>query len=323
MERAVLKRLAPLLFLLGLLVAAGPSATATAADGCSRTGEYDDKGHEIVDCSASENTESTAEEVGDPRGSGSGTTECWFMGELLPSCKGPNGSTWNGTCYQGAPLPQFDEHPPEGLQIPEDGRWHECHAPPGFPLEPYGCPSGMGNNLHFCWWVPAGTETPAVDPVDVAWMAVTQMALGPIEVGIVPKSGEDRMGLVGLPTWMWVDDPIENTWGPITRSASSGPVSVNATARARQVLWDMGDGNVVACGKGIPYDRSYGIAESPNCGHRYERTSADQPDEAYHVVATTQWVVEWSGGGMTGTIELDIESDPVPIRVGEMQVLVQ
>jgi hypothetical protein len=145
MERAVLKRLAPLLFLLGLLVAAGPSATATAADGCSRTGEYDDKGHEIVDCSASENTESTAEEVGDPRGSGSGTTECWFMGELLPSCKGPNGSTWNGTCYQGAPLPQFDEHPPEGLQIPEDGRWHECHAPPGFPLEPYGCPSGMGN----------------------------------------------------------------------------------------------------------------------------------------------------------------------------------
>jgi len=34
-------------------------------------------------------------------------------------------------------------------------------------------------------------------------------------------------------------------------------------------------------------------------------------------------VVEWNGGGQSGTIELDLTTEPLPIRVGEAQVLTQ
>ena len=60
-----------------------------------------------------------------------------------------------------------------------------------------------------------------------------------------------------------------------------------------------------------------------SCGHRYEKMSTDQPDEAYQVTATSHWVVEWTGGGQSGTIEFDLTTDALPIRIGEAQVLTQ
>ena len=51
--------------------------------------------------------------------------------------------------------------------------------------------------------------------------------------------------------------------------------------------------------------------------------STDQPDGAYQVTATSHWVVEWTGGGQSGTIEFDLTTDPLPIRIGEAQVLTQ
>jgi hypothetical protein len=287
---------------------------------CLEEGEVwdEDAGQTVIGCKTWKQTEQVDDVAS------SGEPVCYFQGEPLASCYGPERSYWNGTCYVGpavTSVPQAEQEGPNGESVPDEGQWRICYLPtadgeivPGVGV----CPVGAG----LCVWVPAG-EQPTVNPVDLAWQAIARLSLEPIEVGIVPESGEDRLGLVGLPTWMWVSDPGDATWGPVTASASDGPVSVSITARARQVFWDMGDGNIVVCGKGIPYDRSYGIAESPNCGHRYEQTSVDQPDEAYQVVATTQWVVEWSGGGMTGRIEFDLASDPVPIRIGEMQVLVQ
>ena len=55
-----------------------------------------------------------------------------------------------------------------------------------------------------------------------------------ISVGITPPPGPDSTTLVGLPTWMWVADPGPQTWGPITRTASSGSVTVTATGRSRR-----------------------------------------------------------------------------------------
>jgi hypothetical protein len=173
-------------------------------------------------------------------------------------------------------------------------------------------------------WAWVGDGEILIDPVVLAYRAIAAMDLDPVAIGIVPESGPNRVGLVGLPVWMWVDSPTGHTFGPITTSASEGPVSVSATASVSTIAWDMGDGTTVTCtGEGTPYAERYGKQDSPTCGHRYEKMSTEQPNGAYQVTATSHWVVEWTGGGQAGTIEFDLTTDPVPIRIGEAQVLTQ
>ncbi|USQ77780.1 hypothetical protein NF557_07760 [Ornithinimicrobium cryptoxanthini] len=147
--------------------------------------------------------------------------------------------------------------------------------------------------------------------------AIETMNLRAIEIGIVPEQGANRVGLLGLPTWMWVDDVEGSTWGPITRTATSGPWSVTATAEVDRIEWDMGDGTVVTCTtSGTEYQDVYQDADSPDCGHRYE----DQG--TFAVSATSYWVITWSGIGQSGTIEMDLTQDG-QIVMGEAQVLSQ
>ena len=161
-------------------------------------------------------------------------------------------------------------------------------------------------------------------PGQLAQEALERMDLQPIQIGIVPEPSPDKLGLVGMPVWMWVDNPTGNTFGPITESATAGSVTVTATARVDSIDWDMGDGSVpVHCtSPGTAYEDSYGKQDSPDCGHRYTKTSADQPNNAYTVTATANWVVNWTGGGQSGTIELSHVSS-TRIQVGEAQVLAQ
>lgn len=249
---------------------------------------------------------------GDPGGGGQnpggGSSTCSYAGNEIP-CTGPEGSVWSSKykCWIGAPGPD-SMVPPDG-KTKEDGWWHICYFPP------------PGSSWEYMW---IETGEVGIDPVTLANRAIAAMDLDPITIGIVPESGPDRVGLVGLPVWMWVEDQTANTYGPITRSASQGPVSVTATAKVSSIVWDMGDGTKKTCtGPGTPYEDRYGKQDSPTCGHRYEQMSDDQPDDAYQVTATSHWVVEWSGGGQSGTIELDITTAPLPIRIGEAQVLTQ
>ena len=244
----------------------------------------------------------------DGGGSSGGSSTCSYAGNEIP-CTGPEGSVWSSKygCWIGAKGPN-DMAPPEG-QTKEDGWWHVCFFPP------------PGSSWEYMW---IETGEVGIDPVTLANRAVTSMDLDPITVGIVPESGADHVGLVGLPVWMWAENQTENTYGPITRSASQGTVSVTATAKVSSIVWDMGDGNKVTCtGSGTPYTARYGKQDSPTCGHRYEKMSSYEPSGAYSVTATSHWVVEWSGGGQAGTIELDLTTDPLSIRIGEAQVLTQ
>ena len=244
----------------------------------------------------------------DPPGGEPGSSTCTYAGRKIP-CTGPEGSVWSSLheCWIGAKGPD-DMVPPEG-QKKEDGWWHVCYFPP------------PGSSWEYVW---VQTGEVGIDPVVLANRAIAAMDLDPITIGIVPESGPNRVGLVGLPVWMWVDNQTDDTWGPITRSASQGPVSVRATASVSNIVWDMGDGTKVTCtGKGTPYTDHFGKQESPTCGHRYDKMSTSQPDGAYQVTATSHWVVEWAGGGQSGTIEFDLTTEPLPIRVGEAQVLTQ
>src|SRR5680860_285964 len=244
---------------------------------------------------------------GDDDGNGGGTSACAHNGQAIPCQRGGVG-TWNGECYVTPTQVEVQLPAPAG-QTQNTGAWYYCV---------YQSAGGTPGTI----WVRNGTTF--IDPVVLAYRAVAAMDLDTISIGIVPESGPDRVGLVGLPVWMWVDNQTEDTWGPITRSASEGPVSVAATASVSSVIWDMGDGAKVTCtGPGTPYADHYGKQESPTCGHRYAKMSSGQADGAYQVTATSHWVVEWNGGGQSGTIELDLTTEPLPIRVGEAQVLTQ
>ncbi len=140
------------------------------------------------------------------------------------------------------------------------------------------------------------------------------MNLRAVQIGIAPEASAGSVGLVGVPNWMWVADPTATTFGPTSASASAGGWTVTATARVSQVVWDMGDGQVITCGAGTPYDASYGMADSPDCGHTYTRQGT------YPVTATSHWVVTWSGIGDAGTITLDL-TQGATVTIGEAQVV--
>ncbi|WP_125777978.1 hypothetical protein [Antribacter gilvus] len=168
---------------------------------------------------------------------------------------------------------------------------------------------------------PPEAGPPLPSPGEVARQAVAQMDLQAIRIGITPGPGE--VGIVGLPTWLWADGVDATTFGPVTRTATVRGVSVTATARVREVVWDMGDGAVVRCASaGTPYEARFGKNGSPDCGHTYTQDSGDQPDGTFTVSATSHWVVEWEGAGQQGTITLDGLTSEVAVTIGEAQVLV-
>jgi hypothetical protein len=256
-----------------------------------------------------------------PKGTGSGAACYWDpakQGLSSPPagpvpCTSDNGFWSNSyNCYIKAldPQPAADDPIWQGHE-PGVGAMYACYQPL----------TGMGT---FIWAEnpPPGSGV-GPSPRQVAEIAIKQMSLSAIDIGIVPRPGPDSVGLVGMPVWMWAKNPSDHTYGPITASASAGGITISATAKVLRIAWDMGDGTRVVCDTaGTPYDPSYGRRSSPDCGHVYQRSSAHRPGESYTVTATSDWVVTWSGAGQTGSIRLAGLSRSTQITIGEAQVLV-
>lgn len=241
-----------------------------------------------------------------PASTGGSGGMCSYNGSQIPCTK--DGGWWSAAkgCYISGPVTFFE---PENTGAPasvDDSAFFECAYP------------GGGVSI---LRLPINDPIIAVDPEVLARRAIEQMGLQAITIGIVPEPGPDSIGLVGLPVWMWVDQPAPTTWGPLTGSASDGATTVTATARVATIDWNMGDGSVVTCTTpGTPYTDAYDDAMSPDCGHRYTRTSVNEPGQAYLITATSEWEITWTGGGQTGVIPLTLTTN-APIRVGELQVL--
>jgi hypothetical protein len=120
-----------------------------------------------------------------------------------------------------------------------------------------------------------------------------------------------------MPVWLWVDK-TENTWGPIERSASVPGLTVTATAHVKAINWSMGDGYTIRCeGPGTPYAKSMGIKDSPDCGHRYKKTSREMPKCVFPVTGTAQWDITWQSTlGDTGQISVTQQAN-TQMRIGE------
>lgn len=258
-----------------------------------------------------------------------------------PSGKAAQGDEHGSPCFFTAPMGIYMPPGERGVPCSSDqGTWsneHSCYLRPMANQPPAGDPAWEGHDstdgavyectsdlvppFHRTVWLPDPPTTPAIAPGEVAQIAVEQMNLHAIRIGITPAPG--TIGLVGLPTWLWVDGADVTTFGPITRTASAGGVTVNATARVRQIVWDLGDGTTLACATpGTPYEPRFGTDPSPDCGHTYTTDSGDQPGGVFTVSATSTWVVEWEGAGQQGTITLDGLTSEVTVTIGEAQVLV-
>jgi len=223
-------------------------------------------------------------------------------------CSGEDGwwsQSQQAYCEAASPQPPLSD-PVWGGRT--EGQIYECTRP--------GAAFGVVAPVFLIWLAqpPAGAPP---DPRVLAQQAVATMNLKAVSIGIVPEPAPGRVGLVGMPVWMWDANPGPSTWGPITKTASAGGYTVTATAKATKVVWSMGDGEVVVCrSPGTPYEDSYGRQDSPDCGYTYTRQGV------YRVWARSYWSVDWSGLGQSGSIPLQF-ANSVRITVGEAQVLTQ
>lgn len=193
----------------------------------------------------------------------------------------------------------------KGKEIPcttEDGYWHaimRCYLKQDSSRDGWICTSLDGTRA-FVGEIDAPAPPP--DPRHIAWQLVAQAQLRAGQIGLVPDS---EHALLGMPTWLWIDDPGPATTGPITRSTTVNGYTVTIEARLARVVYDMGDGSTVACvgsrATGTVYLERYGLKPSPTCGHVYQQPGT------YTVTARSSWAISWYGVGQAGSLTFTLQ----------------
>ncbi|AFR34598.1 hypothetical protein ARUE_113p00900 (plasmid) [Arthrobacter sp. Rue61a] len=168
-------------------------------------------------------------------------------------------------------------------------------------------------------WLDVPPGTPTITPAQAAAELMKRFQFKGVDVGIVPKNQPGFQGSVGLPVWMWVNNPGQDSYGPWTQSDTIQGLAVTATARVTRIDWGMGDGQVVSCANiGTPYVTAYGLQQSPTCGYVYQTMSKSLAGGMYTVTATSHWEFQWAAGGQTGTDTTTAQS-VTQIAIGELQ----
>ncbi len=239
---------------------------------------------------------------------------CTFKGEEI-SCTSADG-VWSEErqCFvqRVSPQPAADHAIWEGR---DEGTIYQCVQP--------GAAFSAGVGTGFWFWAPSAGNAGApvlVDPVTLAEKAIERMELESPAIGMTPLNPGAPL-LVGMDAWLWIDNAGPTGYGPITRTATAGPVSVTATARVAKVIWDLGDGTRLTCrNEGTAWSPDQGTGPSPTCGHRYLAPSTEEPDGVFTVGATAHWQVEWAGAGQSGQITFTMHGEREQL-VTEVQVL--
>ena len=245
--------------------------------------------------------------------SGAGNSrDCTYRGVGV-ACYLPNLGYYRNGCYYQRRDPQPSPDSPIWRDhTPGTGAFYDVYC----ALGP--APWGSGTVVFTAGlWIPAGGLTPE----ELARQALARIRLDDPAIHMTPQPG-GAGGLVGLPVWLWTPSGV-HTWGPLSASASSGPITVTIRAAVANIEWQMGDGHHVTCtGPGTAYTAADGGQSSPTCGYRYTRPSTGQPGGLYHIVATTTWQVQWRGGGESGAITTARISS-ADIRINQAQVIVK
>lgn len=245
---------------------------------------------------------------------------------LLASAKDPNCDEKTHDCQIEVVItdPGSRPHPkPNPDPAPKEKVVPDCADLGGGAVAPVGsslADLGMDDAAHAGWihvtCMDRGDEMwiwmdPGAAAESLARTLLARLQLKPITIGWTPLR-PGAIGIVGVPTWLWVQNPGRVTWGPATISAGG----VSLTARVESVTWDMGNGDAVRCtNKGTPWAMGMGDDPSPTCGYTYEKQGQ------YTVTATAHWVARWSGYGRSGVIPLALSQERM-LEVGEIQVII-
>jgi hypothetical protein len=122
-------------------------------------------------------------------------------------------------------------------------------------------------------------------PAQLAQILRDRLAINPPQT-LHTSPDSDRL-YVRFPTWFWFTGGSEAAPPP----ERIGPVEVRATPRFE---WSTGEGNVTCPDSGTPYDaaRYAANAESPTCGHTYQRPGR------YTLTLTVTWTFTWYLNGV-------------------------
>ncbi|OZV80245.1 hypothetical protein CA850_15850 [Micromonospora echinospora] len=261
-----------------------------------------------TDCSVWDDDPGTPGSPGDPGGGDDGGGD---------HGGGPAKCQWNGK-----PIACYDDY--MGWFNNSDGCYYKLAQP-----QPPDVPAGKQRYVRHCNGgdlgsvdmidldaPPPGFGAPP-DPEELAFRALASIRLLRPGISVAPRKSQGP-GLVGLPVWMWAS-PGPNYFGELFASASERGLTVTITAKVREVVWNMGNGETVTCTvPGTPYSPSGPRAgqESPDCGYPgYDKAGT------YTINATTHWVVAWEGGGESGTIPAVRTSRNVEVQINELQVV--
>lgn len=241
-----------------------------------------------------------------------GPTKCENNGKEIP-CSSDDGA-WNSG--KGCYVKVADKQPAAPAGGAATGAWYTCSPPGDCGQEAGG--TGCYGSTYWSDTPPAGVNT--LTPAQAAQQLVKSFQLRGIDVGLAPDPNTaGSKSYVGVPVWMWVNNPQPLTYGPYDRTATLGGVTITAEAKVTSILWNMGDGHTVACGNpGTAYTPTRGLADSPTCGYKYAKTSKGQPGGRYTITATSQWAVTWTGGGDSGTIPIT-KTSTTTAQIGELQ----
>jgi len=136
-----------------------------------------------------------------------------------------------------------------------------------------------------------------------------------------PRVNPPDSQLVGLPMWMWLEEPWERIWA----TATIGDVWASVAAWPETSLWEFEDGTHIWCDQGIAYDvRRRPSEQWSGCTHTFSRSSMWSSGGVEWVRVTVTWGAEWTsselGGEPLGTVTRTAE---FPLRVLEAQALVR
>ncbi len=155
--------------------------------------------------------------------------------------------------------------------------------------------------------VPVSGGGAGVDVAAAARSAAASLGVPAPVIGLSPAPSGNQWGAlgVGLPIWVWLDDP-----GSVGSSASQDGIDISLSAVRGSVAFDWGDGTSTVCTQ--MQERPGGVdplVPSPVCGHAYMKAGD------YTITATSSWEVGWQALGQQGQVSLSSSGTyQMPIR---------
>lgn len=150
-------------------------------------------------------------------------------------------------------------------------------------------------------------SVPVADISRAVAEAAASLEVPPPELQVGPDPSMNKWGVlaVGLPVWVWSEDP-----GPLSTSIEQDGLGVSITADRGAVTIDWGDGTTSVCQTMTPRPVAIDpLTSSPDCGHTY-LTKGD-----YTISATASWNASWQAAGSSGSASLSsVSSYTLPIR---------